>query len=146
MTERSQRSLPVRVGILSARQPAGQPADGHLVLAVAAEHLAHDLGFVFDDLVAGLGDVAATDVAVAVGGAAENVDHTGPSPKSLAAPGPFDDQGPLVLGHHPLELQQHLVFGGLDLAGFDEADLAAGLVELVDQQRLVGELSGQAVG
>ena len=114
-------------------EPAGQLADGDLLLGVAAEHLAHDVGFVLDDLVAGFGDVGAANVAVAEGGAAENVDHSGAGPKGLAPPGSFDDQGPLVLGHHSLELQQHLVLGGLDLAGLDEADLGSRLVELVDQ-------------
>ena len=64
----------------------------------------------------------------------------------LASPRSFRDLGSFVLGDHALELDQQLVFGCLGPRALDEADLGAGPGELVDEQRLVGVLSGEAVG
>jgi hypothetical protein len=63
----------------------------------------------------------------------------------FAAPGSFRDLGSLVLGDHALELDQQLVFGGLGARCLHEADFGASPSELVDEQRLVGVATGEAV-
>ena len=127
-------------------QPAGQVRDGGAVVGVAAEHLRHQHGLMGDDLVAGGGFGGLADVAVAERRAAEHVDRPGPGAVGLAAPVPLHQLGFLVLGEHALELDQQLVFGAVPPgAVLDELHPDPGPGELLDQQRLVGELAGQPV-
>jgi hypothetical protein len=63
----------------------------------------------------------------------------------LTAPIPLGDLGLLVLGEHALELHQQLILRAVPARAFDELHPRAGPGELLDQQRLVGELTGQPV-
>jgi glycosyltransferase involved in cell wall biosynthesis len=66
-------------------------------------------------------------------------------PVGLAAAGPLDNLRPLVLGDRALELHQQRVLRRVRVRPLDEHHAAAGLGELLDQQRLVGVLAGQPV-
>ncbi len=90
--------------------------------------------------------LALADIAVAERGAREHVDRAASGPMRLAAAGPFQDLGALVLGDHALELHQQCVFGAVAARALDEHHGRAGLGELLDQQRLIGVLASQPVG
>src|SRR5262245_18343974 len=128
-----------------ASQPAAQVGDGGTVVGVAAEHLRHQHRLMVDDLVAGARFRGLADVPVAERGAAQHVHRPGAGPVGLAAPVPLHQLGLLVLGEHALELDQQLVFGAVAARPVDELHPGSGPVELLDQQRLVGELAGQPV-
>ena len=64
----------------------------------------------------------------------------------LAAPAALQDLGPLVLGHHALDLQQQVVLRREADRPVEEDDLDPGAAELVDQQHLVGVAARQPVG
>ena len=129
-----------------AAQPAGQVGDGGAVVGVAAEHPGDQRRLVLDDLVARRRPrVGLADVPVAERGAGEHVHRPGPGAVGLAAPVPLHQLGFLVLGEHALELDQQLVFGGVAARPLDELHPHPGAGELLDQQRLVGELAGQPV-
>jgi len=64
----------------------------------------------------------------------------------LAAAGPLDDLGLLVLGDHALELHQQLILGAVAGRPVEEADLGARPGGLLDQRRLVGVAAGQPIG
>ena len=145
MTDRSQRSLPVRVATPCAVSQRPQVGDGGAVVGVAAEHLRDQDGLVRDDLVAGPGLGGLADVAVAERGAAEHVDAAGLRPPGLAAPVALHQLGLLVLGEHALELDEQLVLGAVAARPLHELHPHPAAGELLDQQRLVGELAGQPV-
>ena len=126
-------------------QPAGQLGDGGAVVGVAAEQLGDQRGFVLDDLVGGAGVRALADIPVAERGTGEHVDRPGLGAVGLAAPVAFQDLRLLVLGEHALELHQQLILGRVAARALDELHPRAGAGELLDQQRLVGELAGQPV-
>jgi hypothetical protein len=63
----------------------------------------------------------------------------------LAAPGPFEDLAPLVLGEHPLKLEQQPILWRLRAGCLDEQNLDAGAGELLDQQHLVDVFPTQAI-
>jgi hypothetical protein len=63
----------------------------------------------------------------------------------LAASIAFQDLGFLVLGEHALELHQQLIFRRIATRALDELDPGTGAGELLEQQRLVGELARQPV-
>jgi hypothetical protein len=63
----------------------------------------------------------------------------------LAAPVPFHDLGFLVLGEHTLELDHQLVLRAVATGTLDELHPDPGAGEFLDQQRLAGELAGEAV-
>ena len=127
------------------RQPAAQVGDGGAVVGVAAEHLRDQGGLVRDDLVAGPGLGGLADVAVAERGAGQHVDAAGLRPPGLAAPVALHQLGLLVLGEHALELDQQLVLGAVAARPLHELHPRPAAGELLDQQRLVGELAGQPV-
>jgi hypothetical protein len=114
-------------------------------LPVAAEHLRDQGGLVRDDLVAGPGFRGLADVTVAERGAAEHVDAAGLRPPGLAAPVALHQLGLLVPGEHALELDQQLVLGAVAARPLHELHPHPGPGELLDQQRLAGELAGQPV-
>ena len=62
------------------------------------------------------------------------------------APAPLQDLGALVLGDHPLDLEQEVVLGAGTDRSVDEHHLGTGPSELLDQQDLVGVAARQAVG
>jgi len=93
-------------------QPTADLADAESLHADPVEDLAHHLGLIVDDLVAGL---ATPDmpikIAVAVGSAGQHIDAARAGRVFLAAPAALQDLGPLVLGDHALNLKQQVVFG-----------------------------------
>ena len=127
------------------RQPAAQVRDGRAVVGVAAEHLRDQHGLVLDDLVEGPGPGGLAEVPVAERGAGQHVDAAGPGPPGLAAPVPLHQLGLLVLGEHALELDQQLVLGAVAPRPLHELHPRPAAGELLDQQRLVGEIAGQPV-
>src|SRR5215204_6831866 len=64
----------------------------------------------------------------------------------LAASATFQDLGPLVLGHHALNLQQQIVLRREADRSIEKDDLDPSPVELVDQQHLIGVAPRQSVG
>ena len=62
------------------------------------------------------------------------------------APAALEDFGALVLGDHPLHLQQQVVLGTAADRAVEEHDLHARAAELLDQEHLVGIAPGQAIG
>src|SRR3989475_7136223 len=64
---------------------------------------------------------------------------------ALATPVTLDDLGPLILGNHPLHLQQQVVFRALPQGSVEEHDLDASASALIHQQDLVGIFPGQAI-
>ena len=145
MTDRSHRSLPVRVATPSAVSHRREAGDGGAVVGVAAEHLRDQHGLVRDHLVAGAGLRGLADVPVAERGARQHVHAAGLRPPGLAAPVALHQLGLLVLREHALELDEQLVPGAVAARPLHELDPCAAAGELLDQQRLVGELAGQPV-
>ncbi len=108
--------------------------------------LADHAGFVREDLIAGLPTpLVLGHIAVPIGGAAEHVHRPDPGRMALATPVTLDDLGPLILGNHPLHLQQQVVFRALPQGSVEEHDLDASASELIHQQDLVGIFPGQAI-
>jgi hypothetical protein len=98
---------------------------------------------VFDHDLLG-GGVGLGDISIAVGG------HSPIDPPLFGRPDPAAsgallDEGPLVLGEDALDLEQHLLLGRLAEGVVEEDDLAAGALELLADDDLVGVLPGQAV-
>lgn len=85
------------------------------------------------------------DIPVAVGG---DVGHILARARlvQLPAPEPFPEHRPLVLGDGSLDLQEQLVVRVVADGVLDEDDLAATPPQLVEDERLVGILTGQPVG
>jgi hypothetical protein len=100
---------------------------------------------VLDELVGGAGVLGLADVPVPERRAGQHVDRPGLGPVGLAAAVPFQDLRFLVFGEHPLELDEELVLRAVTLWTLDELDPGSGPGEFLDQQRLVGELTGQPV-
>src|SRR5918994_4021066 len=125
-------------------QPLEDLADGHPLLDQPAVEHAHERGFVLVDLEAPAGPVAARDVAVAVGRAPAD-EPAGPRLLQLAAPEPLAQQGALVLGDRPLDLQEKLVAGIVGDGAVEEGYRAAGAAELLEDQCLIGILAREAV-
>ena len=89
--------------------------------------------------------VALAEVPVAERGAREHVHRTEAGAVGLAAAVALHQLGFLVFGEHALELDQQLVLGGIATRALDELHPHPGAGELLDQQRLVGELAGEPV-
>ena len=64
---------------------------------------------------------------------------------SLAPAAPLQDLGPLILGDHPLDLEQQVILRRLAQRAVEEHDLDAGTPELVDEQHLIGIAPGQPI-
>src|SRR5215203_51628 len=111
--DRSQAGLPLRVRMPSCwRRRHTSPAhlaDADALAADPREDPPHDPSLVLQDLVAGHAVVSLADIAVAVGCARQNADRALSCGVALAAPAALQDLGPLVLGHHALNLQQQIV-------------------------------------
>ena len=143
---------PIPYGPARARHLArlGEPptdlANRQAVAADPGKDLADHAGFVGDDFIAGLAPPSFSDIAVAIGRAAEHIDRTKPGGMALATPVPLDDLGPFILRHHPLHLEQQIIFWALARGAVEEDDLDARAAELIDQQDLIGIFAGQAIG
>ena len=118
-------------------------ANGHTVPTHPVEDLADDPGFLREDLIARLAPSGMlVDIAVAIRRPAQDIDLAGPCGMQLAPPMPFENLGPLILGHHPLDLEQQIVLRATPQFAIQEHDLDPGAVEFIDQQDLVGILAG----
>ena len=126
-------------------QPLDDLADGHpLVDQPAVEH-PHHRGLVVVDLQVPGDAVPPGDVTVAVGALAADPLPV-PGLLQLAAAEPLGEDGPLVFGDGPLDLEQELVVRVVGDRPLDELDLAGGLAELLQQQDLVGIAPSESVG
>jgi len=63
----------------------------------------------------------------------------------LAAAVAFDNLGPLVLGHHALDLEQQIVFGTAPEFPIQEDHLHTEAGQFIDEQHLIGVFARQAV-
>src|SRR4051812_14442250 len=86
------------------------------------------------------------DVAVAERRGGERAEQAGARRMAAPAPTAFQNLGALVLGDHPLDLQQQVVLGRAGDRAVEEDDLSAGAPELLHQQHLVGMAASQPVG
>src|SRR5215210_3239576 len=125
--------------------PAGL-ADADALAADPRKDPSHDPSLVLQDLVAGhTASVSLADIAVAIGRARQNADRALARGVALAAPAALQDLGPLVLGHHALDLQQQIVLRREADRSIEEDDLDPSPVELVDQQHLISVAPRQSV-
>src|SRR3954465_10624336 len=126
--------------------PAGL-ADADALAADPRKDPSHDPSLVLQDLVAGhTASVSLADIAVAIGRARQHADRALAcgvacgvalaAPAALQDLGPLD-LGPLVLGHHALDLQQQIVLRREADRSIEEDNLNPSPVELVDQQHLI---------
>jgi hypothetical protein len=86
------------------------------------------------------------DVPVPVGRSAEHVYRSTPSRVPLPPSAPLGDLGPLVLGHHPLHLEEKILFRGPADRTVQEHHFDPAAAELFEQQHLVGITTSQPVG
>src|SRR4051794_28718812 len=122
-------------------------ADADAVTADPAEDQPDDPGLLLVDLVARApAAVPLADVAVAVGRPREDADRALARRVPLAASAAFEDLGPLVLGHHALDLEQQVVLRREADRPVEEDDLDPGAAQLVHQEDLVGVAARQPVG
>jgi hypothetical protein len=126
-------------------QPLEDLADGRpLVDQPAVEH-PDDFGLGLVDHEISGDSVPFGDVTIAIGGAA-GTPLAGPGLLELAAAEPLGEDGPLVLGDRPLDLEQELVVRVVRDRPPDELDSACGPAEFLKQEDLVGVTPGQPVG
>jgi hypothetical protein len=65
---------------------------------------------------------------------------------ALAPTTALGNLGPLVFGHHALELEQEPLFGSVGGRGLEEHQLDAGASELFGQDHLIGIATTQTIG
>ena len=85
--------------------------DAESLDGIGIKHHAHDFGFRLDHLVIGVPIIALLDVSIPVRRAGENIDDSLLRFVPFAAPCPFRDLGPFILGNHALKLYQEFIFG-----------------------------------
>ena len=101
---RSQTVLPVRV-CAGRRQAPHDFADRGALPSDPLEDLAHHTGLLRHDLEAGCpATLVPTEVPVTVGCAGEHTHDASLRAVPLTTPAALEDLGPLILGHHPLDL------------------------------------------
>src|SRR5262249_15542706 len=121
-------------------------ANRQAVMADPGKDLADHAGFVREDLRAGLPTpFVLGHIAVPIGGPAEHIHHANPRGMALATPMALDDLGSLILGNHPLHLQEQVIFWALPQGPVEEHDLHPGASELIDQEYLIGIFARQAI-
>ena len=128
-------------------EPAADLVDAGPVPADPGEGLAHHPRLLQQDLVARLARaILLADVPVPERRAAEHAHRARLGPVALAPAAALEDLRALVLGDHPLHLQQEVVLRGLPERPVQEDHVHAGAPELIHQQHLIGVFAGQAVG
>jgi len=86
-------------------------ANAQTIAPNPVKYLVHHAGFVRHHLIAGLASPhMLVDVAVAIGRSAAHMHHTGARGMSFPATMAFDNLGPLILGPHPLHVEQQIIF------------------------------------
>src|SRR5215207_1256860 len=121
-------------------------ADADALAADPRKDPPHDPSLVLQDLVAGHPAISLADIAITIGRARQHADRALARGVALAAPAALQDLGPLVLGHHALDLQQQIVLRREADWSIEEDDLNPSPVELVNQQHLIGVAPRQPVG
>jgi hypothetical protein len=92
-------------------EPATDVADGQSLTADPLEDLVNHAGLIRDEVIACVAPTGMlADVAVAIGGATEHIDRPHPGRVEFAPSVAFDNLGPFILGHHPLHLEQQIIF------------------------------------
>ncbi len=128
-------------------QPPADLPDAQAVAPDPVEDLPHHGGLRLDHLVAGQAAARGpARVAIAVRGVGQDAHGPLASGMALAPPAALDDLGPLVLGNHPLDLEQQVVLRRPAERAVEEDHLDAGALELVEQQDLVAEAPRQPIG
>lgn len=122
-----------------------QPMQGVAALEVPGEHLGNDgrLGRVLVDSRGVAGPVGRHPVAVRGTGPREHL--AGLELALPASPHALGDQGPLILGDRPSDLEQELVVRVLGHRPVEELDAAAVLLQLLEQEHLMDIVSRQPI-
>ena len=120
--------------------------DAQSLDGVGIKHHAQDFGFRFDHLVVRIPAVTLLDVSIPVRCAGENIDDSLLRFVPFAAPAPFRDLGPFILGNHPLKLQQQFVLGRIPRWRFQKDHRHTATRQFLHQQDLIGILAAQPVG
>jgi hypothetical protein len=85
-------------------------ANGYTISADPVEDVADHACFVRAHLIARLATSGLLiNIAGAIRGPSQPIDAAGPCRMPLAPPMPFDNLGPLILGHHALDLEQQII-------------------------------------
>jgi hypothetical protein len=85
--------------------------NGQAIATDPGKYLADEPGFIRDHFISRLSPARILcDIAVAIGRTAEDIHDSRPGGVPLAAPMPFDNFGPFILGDHPLHLQEEVIF------------------------------------
>src|SRR5262249_8263399 len=115
-------------------EPATDFADGEAFTADPLEDLADHASFIRDEVIAGLAPtVMLTDVAVAIGRTTEHVDRPHTGRVEFASAVAFGNLGPFVFRHHPLHLEQQIIFRAPPEFAVQEDDLHAIAPQFFDQ-------------
>ena len=106
-------------------------------MALARLHPGHP-GLLGHDLVPRLAiAVLFADITISIRCRAQDVDRPTPRGVLLAAAAPLHDLGPLVLGDHPLDLDQEVLRGAMAEGIAEEDDLDAAMGEFFEDQDLI---------
>jgi hypothetical protein len=125
-------------------EPLDDLTDRHPFLHQPGEDLTYQNGLVFVDHEITWHAVTLGDVAISIRRlAAEPVALA--SFLKLATSEPLADDGALVLGHGPLDLQKQLILRVVRDRPMEEDDLTAGLAEFLEEQDLIGVLASETV-
>ena len=90
--------------------------------------------------------VMLVDVAVAVRRATEHIDRSLTGRVEFAPAMAFENLGPFVLGHHPLHLEQQIIFWALPSGAVQDDDLHATAPQGFDASDLISLLARQPIG
>ena len=135
--------LPGARHLARLREPAADLPNRLAVASHPVKDLADKAGFVGHDLIP---RVPPTDIlrniAVPIRCSAEYVHNARLRRMPLAPSVAFNDCGPLLLGKHPLDLQEQVIFRALAQGSVQENHFHPGAPELIHQQHLVGILPG----
>ena len=129
------------------QQPPAHPGERPALLPDPGEDLADHAGGVVVDVVPRLAAAGlSADVAVTEGRAGQHADGARPGAVPLPAAAALEHLRPLVLGEHPLQLQQQGVLGAVADRPVQEHHPRIRPGELLEQQHLVRVTAGEAVG
>ena len=152
MLHKAPHHTPIPHGLAGARpltglgQPAADLSPRQPVVADPGTDRTDHARFVRDARRAGLpAALVCGHRAVPRGGSAEDIDRPDPCCMARATSMTRDDFGPLILGHHPVHLQQQVVFWALPQGPIEEDDLDASASERIDQQDVIRICAGQAI-
>ena len=88
----------------------------------------------------------AGNISISERGSGERAHRTGARGVSSTATTALQNLGAFILGDHALNLEQEIILGRVPDRTVQKHDFHAGAPKLVDEQRLVGIASGEAIG